>query len=106
MTQKPIISALDDVELEERKRVIAHQIWEEAGRPEGHAEQHWERACIVVMNYGADVQTLETHQEPDWLKPQTEVVAAKNTVELQKPLAEPTSSIEDIRKRVNQRSAA
>ena len=106
MTQKPIISALDDVELEERKRVIAHQIWEEAGRPEGLAEQHWERACIVVMNYGADIQNIETHQEPDWLKPQTEVVAAKTTAEPQKPLAEPTSSIEDIRKRVNQRSAA
>ena len=105
-TQTPITTALDEVELEERKRVIAHQIWEEEGRPEGQAEQHWERACIVVMNYGADLQPFETPQEPEWLRPQAEVAAAKNTVELPRPTAEPTSSIDDIRKRVNQRSAA
>src|SRR5687767_8977130 len=29
---------------EDRIRVRAHQIWEEAGRPEGLDRQHWEQA--------------------------------------------------------------
>lgn len=105
-SQTPIITALDDVELEERKRAIAYQIWEEEGKPEGQAGQHWERACIVVMNYETDLLPLEAPQAPEWLKPQAEVVAAKNTVELQRSTVEPTTSIEEIRKRVNQRTAA
>lgn len=30
---------------EERIRQRAHELWEQAGRPDGHADQHWERAA-------------------------------------------------------------
>jgi len=34
--------------LEERIRARAHQLWEEEGRPEGRADDHWETARILV----------------------------------------------------------
>ena len=95
-------TALNDVELEERKRIIAHQIWEDEGRPEGLAEQHWERACLVVMSY----TETEIPIEPEWLKPQTETSIAQTTIEIPKTRAEPTASIEEIRKHSRHRSAA
>ncbi|RVM04187.1 DUF2934 domain-containing protein [Sinorhizobium meliloti] len=30
---------------EERIRIRAYQIWEEAGRPHGLDKQHWEQCC-------------------------------------------------------------
>jgi hypothetical protein len=47
---------IDD--MEERIRQRAHQLWEQAGRPEGFAEQHWEQALgqITAENTGADDQ--------------------------------------------------
>lgn len=35
-------------DFEERIRVRAHQLWEDEGRPEGRAEDHWEKARILV----------------------------------------------------------
>ena len=34
--------------LEDRIRARAHQLWEQEGRPEGRAENHWEQARILV----------------------------------------------------------
>ena len=102
MSEPTAKTALDDVELEERKRVIAHQIWEDEGRPEGLAEQHWERACLVVMSYAE----TEIPIEPEWLKPQAEASVAKTTIEIPKKPAEPIASIEEIRKHPRHRSAA
>ena len=34
--------------LEERIRARAHQLWEEEGRPQGRAADHWEKARILV----------------------------------------------------------
>jgi len=36
----------DDTETRIRKK--AHMLWEEAGRPEGRAEDHWDKARILV----------------------------------------------------------
>ena len=33
-----------DEELQKRIRERAHQLWEEEGRPEGRADEHWARA--------------------------------------------------------------
>ena len=33
-----------DEELQRRIRERAHQLWEHDGRPEGRADEHWERA--------------------------------------------------------------
>ncbi|MCW5981668.1 MAG: DUF2934 domain-containing protein [Bryobacteraceae bacterium] len=30
---------------------IAHQLWENEGRPEGHAETHWRRAEALVLSH-------------------------------------------------------
>lgn len=35
-------------DLEARIRERAHQLWEDAGRPEGQAHIHWERARTLV----------------------------------------------------------
>lgn len=46
---------------EERIRAIAYAIWEEDGRPDGCADDHWLRACDLV-----EAEALEA--SPDWLK--------------------------------------
>lgn len=33
---------------EEIIRKLAHQIWEAEGMPDGQADKHWERACILA----------------------------------------------------------
>lgn len=35
---------------EETIRKLANQIWESEGRPEGHAERHWDQAVILAEN--------------------------------------------------------
>ena len=35
--------------VEERKQMIAHQMWEDEGRPEGQAEHHWLRAVNALV---------------------------------------------------------
>jgi hypothetical protein len=37
-------SAAMSGDMEERIRRRAHEIWEQAGRPEGHDEEHWAQA--------------------------------------------------------------
>jgi hypothetical protein len=37
-------SAAMSSDMEERIRRRAHEIWEQAGRPEGHDEEHWAQA--------------------------------------------------------------
>jgi hypothetical protein len=32
----------------ERIRAVAHQLWEDEGRPEGRADLHWQRAEELV----------------------------------------------------------
>lgn len=49
---------------EERKRVLAYQFWEDEGRPEGKADEHWQRACLVLMAFEDDAEP----QEPEWLQ--------------------------------------
>ena len=39
---------MDDKQFEERVRAVAHQLWEQDGRREGHAEAHWRRAVDIV----------------------------------------------------------
>jgi len=36
--------------LEQRIRAQAHRLWEEEGRPEGRAEEHWHAARRLVEN--------------------------------------------------------
>jgi len=41
-----------DQDREERIRQRAHQLWEEAGRPDGREAEHWERASREVDGSG------------------------------------------------------
>ena len=41
-------------DMEERVRQRAHQLWEQAGRPEGLAEEHWEQALQQITAEDAD----------------------------------------------------
>lgn len=39
---------MDNKDLQERVRARAHLLWEQEGRPEGKAEEHWRRAASLV----------------------------------------------------------
>jgi Protein of unknown function (DUF2934) len=55
-------------DLEQQKQLIAYQLWEEEGRPDGKAEAHWTQACLVVMS----LSESEAANAPVWLKRQDE----------------------------------
>ena len=41
---------------EERIRQRAYRLWEEAGRPEGTAQEHWDRAAQDLDREDAEIQ--------------------------------------------------
>jgi hypothetical protein len=41
---------------EERIRQRAYRLWEQAGRPEGAAQEHWERAAQDLDREDAEIQ--------------------------------------------------
>ena len=49
---------------DERVGLLAFQIWEEAGRPDGKSEEHWHLACAIIDGEaaGASSEVL-----PTWL---------------------------------------
>ena len=55
---------------DERIADIAHKIWEEEGRPEGMADEHWARAMAIV-----DAEVLT--EKPAAKKPATKKAAPK-----------------------------
>lgn len=65
-----------ELDLEQQKQIVAHQLWEDEGRPEGKAEKHWAQACLVVMSLvDGDAAT-----SPVWLKRQDEPTTEQPTV--------------------------
>lgn len=104
-----------NIDLEDRKRIVAHQLWEDCGRPEGLAEKHWEQACLIILS----IPDMADVKNPEWLKTQDENFTPKSTIVLQKPsldikqtmdnpwqTAQPSTSMEDIKNRLLKRSAA
>ena len=100
---------------EERKRRIAHQMWEDEGQPEGQAQRHWNQACLVIMTLEDDMEI----ENPNWLRLRDTGTVQKSTIEVQAPAAEinympskqatttaPLSTLEEIKNRVLKRSAA
>jgi len=41
-------ASMDQLEKEQKIRARAHRIWDEEGRPEGKAKEHWERARAEI----------------------------------------------------------
>jgi Protein of unknown function (DUF2934) len=64
MSKTPVTNLISMDEMEDRKRALAYQMWEEEGRPEGKAEEHWDRACLLVMELDSEVHA----EKPGWLK--------------------------------------
>jgi Protein of unknown function (DUF2934) len=79
-----------EMDVEQQKQAIAYQLWEDEGRPEGKAEEHWHQACLVVMSLGDG----EAANPPVWLKRNDE------------PLVEPSAIVETLNKRTASRHAA
>lgn len=102
-----------DLDLEDRKRAIAYQLWENEGRPEGQSEAHWERACEIVA-FEEESRPLplgqlpkqEPAKEPDWLKRDVAQVAKKPNLAAPTTREETQDAIEDIKRRIVGRSAA
>ena len=47
-------------------RSRAHEIWEEEGRPEGHAEEHWRQAEAELAQIGAEeAQSAQSDALPE-----------------------------------------
>lgn len=89
------------MDLEEHKRLIAYELWESEGRPEGKAEEHWNQACLVVMSLQDEANTTQ----PDWLLRQeiAPTPIATKSPESKKQAAEP---IDVNRRRMAERNAA
>jgi hypothetical protein len=85
-------------DIEERIRMVAYELWEEAGRPEGKAEEHWSRASGIVMKL--DEVT------PEWLQRQTVSQAAEpETAKQPQPLTS-EAPLDAIRRRLAERKTA
>jgi hypothetical protein len=86
---------------EERIRAIAYSLWEEEGRPDGHAEDHWLRALDLVAAEAEPMsEPLAEAPEPDWLK--------RGPVVAEDPPAPPdkSQSLEQLAKRIAGMKAA
>ena len=53
---------------EERIRQRAYRLWEEAGRPEGDAQDHWERAAQDLDREDAEIQRAGAAGEKSGVK--------------------------------------
>lgn len=62
---------------DERVGLLAFQIWEEAGRPDGKSEEHWHLACAIIDGEaaGASSEVL-----PTWLNRNAEAAATETKV--------------------------
>lgn len=49
---------------DDRVGLLAYQIWEEEGCPDGKADDHWLRACEMV---DAEIAFAENQELPEWL---------------------------------------
>jgi hypothetical protein len=101
-TQEALVTLehLDD--LEARKGELAYQFWEDEGRPEGKSEEHWNKACLVLMS-----MEEEPMVEPEWLRRSAPLESIAETI-AEEPIETKAakSTIETIRRRLVARNAA
>jgi Protein of unknown function (DUF2934) len=88
MSKTPVLPTLSVEEMEDRTRALAYQMWEDEGRPEGKAEEHWDRASLLIMEMDFDAKV----DMPGWLK-RNEMEQAKPELAstLLKPLDSPVA---------------
>jgi len=84
-------------EIFERIRALAHQRWEDEGRPEGRAEQHWLTAEAIIKTQMEAAGT----EKPEWLRPSPTPALAET-----EPTETAVKDLGDIRQRLQGRSVA
>jgi Protein of unknown function (DUF2934) len=102
-----------DLDIEDRKRAIAYQLWENEGRPEGCSETHWELACEIVAKEEESrplplgkVLKQEPASEPNWLKREGHQSGKRLIPPTPTTAEEAQEAIDDIKRRITGRSAA
>lgn len=88
--------------MEAEIRSVAHKIWEDEGRPEGFADDHWARASAIVF---AAAELDGGLGSPNWLQktPATETVIEPPQDVEERSLSQ---TLEQLKRRVAGRSAA
>ncbi len=81
---------------EERVEQLAFQIWEEEGRPDGKAEDHWYLACLIVDGEAAGTSSDVL---PTWLSLKSEDATAET--QMSKP-----DVVQELNQKHTRRSAA
>lgn len=66
----------------DRVGVLAYEMWEQEGRPEGRAEEHWLNACLIV---DGEIAALQGNELPSWLN-RAEKSEAKVEAEVIEPV--------------------
>ena len=87
MSKTTILPIVSVDEMEDRKRALAYQMWEDEGRPEGKAGEHWDRACLLVMELDSEINVAK----PGWLKRNDQDTSPAGVSTL-KPLEKPATS--------------
>jgi Protein of unknown function (DUF2934) len=87
MSKTPVVPIVSVDEMEDRKRALAYQMWEDEGRPEGKAAEHWGRACLLVMELDSEINVAK----PGWLKRSDQDKSQAGVSTLQ-PLEKPAAS--------------
>ncbi len=79
-------------------RAIAYSLWEDEGRPDGKAEEHWLKACELVASAEAKAAGI---LEPGWLKrteqAPAEAVAAASEPKTETPAPAQTETVKRLR---------
>jgi hypothetical protein len=102
MSKTTVTNVISMDEMEDRKRALAYLMWEDEGCPEGKAEEHWDRACMLILELDS-----ETHAEkPGWLKRSDhDATTPKTVAAVLKPLERPVAA-EEMSRIPAKRSAA
>lgn len=74
-TKKSAVATVSD----EKIRAIAHQLWVEAGQPEGQAEKHWFKAIEVASVKAAKASKVKPAVKTAAPKPQAKSAAIAPT---------------------------
>ena len=91
MITEPNIPTVE-AEGEQRQRELAHRLWEEEGRPEGKADEHWSKAGLMILDldYEAPDGPVPAWLRTNGMEPMTKEVPA-------------LTDIEELRERVKRR---
>lgn len=77
-------------------RARAHQLWEDEGRPEGRADEHWHKAAALVASEASAKPARKTSKSAEKPAKATAKSGAKSTKTAAKSSAEAAAKIEPV----------